>query len=317
MSLHKALDGKAAGIMTLLCVIWGIQQVAIKGAASEVAPVLQVALRSGIAAVAVWLVMRWRRQPLALSRHYWRAGVLAGTLFALEFLFVSEGLRLTSASHMAVFLYTAPAFAAIGLQWRLPEERLSLIQWLGIGVAFGGIALAFLSGDSDAAAATGSTLAGDLLGLLAGMAWGATTVVVRSSGLGNAPATHTLFFQLAAGFVLLMLYALLAGQTHFAPGWKGTSSLLFQSLVVAFASYLVWFMLLRRYLASQLGVLSFMTPVFGVLAGVWLLGEQLQPGFAGGACLILLGIVVVSGYNTLARWRQRRRGALVNPVNPD
>ena len=40
---------------------------------------------------------------------------------------------------MVVFLYTAPIFAALGLHWWLPVERLAPLQWAGIALAFTGI----------------------------------------------------------------------------------------------------------------------------------------------------------------------------------
>jgi len=75
-----------------------------------------------------------------------KAGAAAGALFGLEFLLVAEALHLTHASHVVVFLYTAPIFAAPGLHARLPAERLGAQQGAGIALAFGGLALAFLGG---------------------------------------------------------------------------------------------------------------------------------------------------------------------------
>jgi drug/metabolite transporter (DMT)-like permease len=72
-------------------------------------------------------------------------------------------------------------------------------------------------------------------------------------------------------------------------------------VVISFASYLAWFWLLRRYLASRISVLSFMTPLFGVTFGVLLLGEPLTPAFGGGAVLVLLGITLVSGAGLVRR----------------
>jgi drug/metabolite transporter (DMT)-like permease len=114
--------------------------------------------------------------------------VLAGALFGLEFLFIAEGLKLTSAAHMSVFLYTAPIFTALGLHFMMPSERLRLLQWLGILLAFAGIALAFAGGVSFEQL-DGRMLLGDALAILGGLAWGATTVVVRCSRLSEAPAT--------------------------------------------------------------------------------------------------------------------------------
>lgn len=65
-------------------------------------------------------------------------------------------------------------------------------------------------------------------------------------------------------------------------------------MLVSFASFLLWFWLLRHYLASRLGVFSFLTPLIGVALGAWWLGERLEPNFIAGVLLVLLGIVGVS-----------------------
>jgi drug/metabolite transporter (DMT)-like permease len=65
-------------------------------------------------------------------------------------------------------------------------------------------------------------------------------------------------------------------------------------LVVSFASFLVWFWLLRKYLASRLGVFSFLTPLFGIVFGAWLLNEPIEASFLLGALPVLMGIILVS-----------------------
>ena len=312
MGTRKAIDAQAMGLMTLLCLIWGFQQVAMKATVAEMAPVLQIALRSGIAALLVGLLMTLRGERLSLRDGSWRPGLLVGCLFALEFLLVGLGLRLTSASHMVVFVYTAPIFAALGLHRRLPAERLRALQWAGIALAFSGILLAFFGGGRALAApgAGGPGTAmiwGDLLGLAAGASWGATTVAVRCSRLASLPASQTLLYQLVGAFVLLSLAAVGFGQTGFRSTPLAWGNLLFQALVVSFASFLAWFWLLRNYLASQLGVFSFLTPLFGVGFGVWLLGEPLEPGFVAGAALVLVGIVLVSGHTWIRPLFRRAR----------
>lgn len=303
---RRATDAFALQIMLGLCLIWGMQQVMIKWAAADIVPVMQAAGRSGIAAVLVGLLICWRGGWEHVSST-WRGGLLAGALFGLEFLFIAEGLQLTSAAHMSVFLYTAPVFTALGLHWLLPSERLRPLQWLGIALAFGGIAVAFAGGVS-LEHLDGRMLLGDAFGVLAGMAWGATTVVVRGSRLSDAPATLTLFYQLLVGFVGLLMIAAVSGQigqVTFTPISVG--SLLFQGLVVSFFSYLTWFWLLRRYLASNLAVFSFITPLFGVTFGVLLLGEPLSLNFILGSVCVLLGVTMVSA----EQWVRRRLRSLL------
>ncbi|MFK0310716.1 DMT family transporter [Pseudomonas sp. NPDC090233] len=286
----------AAAIMVVLCLTWGAQQVAIKLVAADVSPMMQVALRSGIAALLVWGVGHWVVRTAWLQDIWYRSGAVVGLLFAAEFLFIAEGLRWTTASHMAVFLYTAPLFAAIGLHVRLPEERLNTRQWLGIGLAFAGIAVTFLTPRTAVEGAPGfvSSLLGDALGLCAGAAWGLTTVAVRTSRLSEAPATQTLFYQLAGACVLLMPLAFITGQSSVNLTGAALASLAFQTLAVSFASYLIWFWLLKRYLAARLGVLAFMTPLFGVLMGVLWLDEHTTDRFLFGAVLAMAGLLVVN-----------------------
>ena len=298
---RKPLDGFVMATMALLCAIWGAQQVAIKLSANDVAPIMQVALRSGMSAALVCLLLWGRGERPWLRDGTLRPGLLAGALFAAEFLFVAEGLKRTSASHMAVLLYTSPVFTAIGLQWASRAERLRRVQWLGIALAFTGIAVAFAGGWLRAGVSL-QMLRGDALGVLAGAAWGATTVVVRASRLSEAAPARTLLYQLAVGFVLLLAAAVVTGQAAAVSMTRvAWASLLFQGVVVSFASYLAWFWLLRRYLASQVSVFSFMTPLFGVTFGVVVLHEPVDGFFAAGAVLVLLGITVVSRPDLLLR----------------
>ncbi|MCM1959871.1 DMT family transporter [Acinetobacter modestus] len=295
MDERKALDATASGLMIMLCMIWGLQQVILKMAAPDISPLMQIALRSGLAALLLLPLLYLDKTTQLLNRQNFKAGVLVALLFSLEFFLLAQALQLTSASHAVVLLYTAPIFVALGLHWKFPSERLSTLQWVGIAIAFLGIVVTFLRVESDShSALQQQMLWGDLLALAASIAWAATTITVRLSSLAQAAVTQTLFYQLAGSFVLLFGLAVILGQEtiHFTPLVLG--SLAFHTLVVSFASFLAWFWLLRNYLASRLGVFSFLTPLFGVAFGVWLLGEKIELNFLIGAVLVLFGIVIVS-----------------------
>jgi drug/metabolite transporter (DMT)-like permease len=164
------------------------------------------------------------------------------------------------------------------------------------------LALAFFGRSPAPGAASGNMLWGDFLGLLAGMSWGATTLVVRTTALSRAPATQTLLYQLVCAFVLLLVAAFATGQAQVRWTPQVWASLAFHSLVISFASFLAWFWLLRHYLASRLGVFSFMTPLFGIVLGAWLLSEPIEASFLAGALPVLAGIVLVSGGSTWTTW---------------
>jgi drug/metabolite transporter (DMT)-like permease len=288
---RKPLDSRAFLLMLALTALWGFQQVAIKLTAADVSPVMQAGLRSLIATALLLAWAQWRGTPLFARDGTLAAGLGAGLLFGGEFIFIYGGLEHTAASRMTVFIYLAPVLTALGLHWLVPGEKLVRVQWAGVLVAFAGIALAF----SDAFATARGTLLGDAFGLIAALLWAATTVLIRASGLARASAAKTLFYQLAVSAPMLLAASWLMGEkgvVTLSP--LALASLAYQGVIVAFASYLVWFWLLTRYLAARLSVFSFLTPLFGVLFGVAILGEPLTPVFAGAALLVGAGIVLVN-----------------------
>ena len=312
MDSRRPIDLSAILVMVMLCMIWSMQQIGFKASEEDAAPVFQLALRSGGAALLVWALVALRGGRIAFGGRVAALGALAGLFFALEYVALGEAVKRTTASHAVVFLYTAPIFAAVGLHLRLPSERLAPLQWLGILIAAAGIAYAFLAHGSDShPQADGVTLVGDLLALLGGALWGATTLIIRASGLSRVPPSHTLFYQLAVGFLVLGLVSMLTGQAslHLTPLLG--ANLLFQTVVICFFSYLIWFTMLSRYVASQLGVFTFMTPLFGVMLGAVLLDEPLTFAFLAGTVAVCLGILLVSLQPWLAQRRRRRAGPVV------
>lgn len=291
-SERKPADALAVSMMVVLCMCWGFQQITIKIAAAGISPIMQAGLRSIIATVLLLAWARLRRIPLFGRDGTLAVGMAAGALFAAEFVFIYAGLVHTAASRMVVFIYLAPCLTALGLQWFVPGEHLNASQWTGVALAFLGVALAFADGFGTAA---GSTLIGDAFGVIAAVLWAATTVLIRATRLSSARATKTLFYQLGFSALALPLASLVAGE----PGVVAltpvvVASLAYQGVIVAFASYLVWFWLLTRYLAGRLAVFSFLTPLFGVAFGVILLSEPLSAAFLGAALLVGAGIVLVN-----------------------
>jgi len=289
---RTALDATAFATMLLLTALWGFQQVTIKWIAADVSLVMQAAIRSIVATLLLLIWAFLTKQTLFRRDGTLTAGIAAGLLFAFEFVFIYAGLGYTHASRMSVFVFLTPALTALGLHFLVPGERLSALQWAGVLVAFCGLLLAFADGFFSA---QGSTWVGDLCGVIAAFLWAATTVLIRSTSLSKSTATKTLFYQLAVSAMLLPLASILMGEKGVvALTPLALASLAYQGAIVAFASYLAWFWLLTRYLAARLSVLSFLTPMFGVLFGVALLSEPLSGTFAVAALLVAAGIVLVN-----------------------
>ena len=277
--------------MVLLCLLWGCGHVVAKLAAPGMSLVMQGGVRC---VIALGLLLGWARLRgvLLFERDgSLGPGLLAGALFAGEFLFIFAGLNFTGASRMVVFVYLSPCLTALGLHRLVPSERLHSGQWAGVLLAFAGIAIAFWDGFSSGRAA----LAGDALGVIAALLWAATTVVIRTTRLSAVSASKTLLYQVGVSAAVLPAASVSMGE----PGLIALTplvagSLLYQGVIITFASYLAWFWLLTRYLAARLSVFTFLTPLFGVIAGVTVLHEPVRPAFAAAVLLVGTGIYLVN-----------------------
>lgn len=288
------LDGVAVASLVLCSFLWGLNQVAAKVALTEVPPLLQGAARS---LFGVLLVLGWARsRGIAMFQRDGTlvGGVLAGTLFAAEFACIFIGLQFTSASRMIVFIYLAPFVVALGMPFIARAEKLSAAQAAGLLLAFGGVASAFAEGFT-APAIGPRQWVGDALGVLAAVLWAGTTLTIRASRLGSATAEKTLAYQLGVSGLWLAIGSAALGE-HL-PGQISTlaaASLLFQIVVVVFASYLLWFWLVRHYPATRLSAFTLLTPVFGLLMGVALLGEPVTLRLLLALAGVVAGIALVT-----------------------
>lgn len=278
--------------MVVLCAAWGLQQVVVKVTNPHVSPLLQSGIRSIGGTLLVWLWAAYRGIPLFNRDGSLFPGLVAAILFSAEFALIYVGLTYTTASRSVLFLYTAPFIVAIGAHLLLPGERLGRLQWTGLLCAFAGIVMAFADG---LRLPTHRELIGDLMVFLAAIFWGATTLVVRTSKLSAVSPSKTLFYQLAGSAVLLPATSWLMGETGISSWSAGVlGSLAFQIVVVAFVSYLAWFWLIAHYPAARLAAFSFLTPLFGMVAGGVLLGERITPALALAMALVASGIYLVN-----------------------
>jgi drug/metabolite transporter (DMT)-like permease len=284
------LDARAAALMVVLCAIWALGQVAIKFGSIGISPLWQAGLRSVGATAVLVLWMLHRRIPLRSARGMAPWGLLIGLAFGLEFVCFYPGMALTTAARGTVMIYTAPFFVALGAHFLL-GDRLSPSRTAGLVLAFAGVAFAML----DRGGPGGGDWVGDLLCLAAGAFWAATTLIVKATPLRAERPERTLLWQLWVSAGVLLGWSVAIGEAGvFAATPMIWAALAYQTVVVASASYLAWFMLIQRHSASSLSAFTFVTPLFGVGFAALLLGETLTPPLLIAAALIAAGIYLVN-----------------------
>jgi drug/metabolite transporter (DMT)-like permease len=290
-SRRNHLDALAIGVLLACCVFWGFQQVLVKATLAEVPPVLQAAIRFAGATALLWLWCQARGIALFERDGTLVAGLLAGVLFCAEFVCIYVGLQYTTASRLTIFLYTAPFWVALLLPLCVKTERLGVMQWAGLFLAF--VAVAYALQDGLQTASTGWW--GDALALGAGALWGLTTVVIRSTRLATISPEKLLYYQVALSAFILPFVSLQLGEVwNLEVSVFAWGSLLIQTVAGAFASYLAWMWLLSHYPATRLSSFVFLTPIFAMVFGTLWLGEAVSIHTVAALVAVAAGIVLVN-----------------------
>ena len=271
---------------------WGFNNVAIKLAIHDIPPLIQSSVRSLIAALLVGAWTQARGIPLFKRDGTLWAGILAGILFALEFLLIYRGLVWTTATRGVLFLYLAPFFVVIGSRWLVPGDHFHLSQWLGLLLSFVGIVIAF---GLPTPAADRRQVLGDLMLVGGAAAWAATTLTIKASALNRVSAEKTLLYQLVVSAPLLGVGAIVFGERITAtPSAVAIGAFAYQTIYIVSITFTIWFVLVVRYSAARLSVFTFLAPLFGVAAGHLVLGEPLTPAFAVAVALVAAGLLLVN-----------------------
>ncbi len=291
-TMNSALDFKSIFLLIIISGSWGLNQVAIKVANLSVPPVLQAGIRSIGAAFLVLIWMWYRRTPLFEKDKTLWWGILVGVLFSVEFILIYWGLDFTNASRAVIFLYTTPFFVALGAMIFIPGEKLGKGQLLGLFLAFIGLITAFKESLS---LTNREMLMGDIMMVGAAIFWGATIIIMKASPLAAIKPGKTLFYQVSVSGIILPAASIMLNEPGLGDMTAvGLSSLIYQTVWVAFITYFAWFWLISNYAVSRLSSFTFLTPMFGVLFGIVLLDEPLTLNLIFALFMVGSGIYAVN-----------------------
>jgi drug/metabolite transporter (DMT)-like permease len=223
-------------------------------------------------------------------------GFMVGLLFGLEFACIYFGMLYTDAARSVIFVYLSPFVVAVGAHFFLKGDRLTSLKILGLALAFTGIVLVF-GGRPRTAKPT--MLIGDVLEIMAAFFWGATTLYIKKFMAEKVHPINTFLYQLFFSIPILFVVSFIL-----EPKWIYridpciVGIILYQSVIVAFISYFIWFKLIHNYSVSRLSAFTFFTPIFGVLFSILFLGEEFTFSLKVGLPMVSMGIFFVN-------WKRR------------
>ncbi len=262
--------------------IWGLGVVFAKAAIGHFPPVLLMALRFTLTAlVLVWFV----RPPWQIMGQLFLIALVSA---ALQYSLTFNGLRGVDASTAVLVIQLEVPFLVL-LAAVLLKETPGPRRWLGIAVAFLGVAL--IAGEPRLGQAWGS------LALIVGGAftWAIGQIMVRR--LGEVGGLTMIAWVAVFAAPQLFAVSLALEDDHLAylssADWVVWGTVVYLGLVMTALGYALWYSLIGRHPVSRVGPFLLLMPVFSVLGGVTLLGESLTLRVALGGAIVIVGVGVI------------------------
>lgn len=290
---HKEfLDLKAVLILIVLTLLWGFNYPAIKYSNQGISPIFASMLRSVVASLFGVLYCLKKKEKLFHTDIMLFHGLVVGLLFGMEFACIYFGMLYTDAARSVVFVYLSPFVVAVGAHFFLKGDRLTLMKVVGLLLAFSGVFIVFYGKPKDAK----TTLwFGDVLEIMGGLLWGVTTLYIKKFLADKVQPINTFLYQLFFSIpILFMVSFILEPRWIYKIDVSIVGSILYQSILVAFISYLIWFKLIHSYSVSRLSAFTFFTPIFGVLFGFLFLNEEFTMSLMVGLPMVSIGIFFVN-----------------------
>lgn len=276
----------------IVTLVWGFNHTTIKFSNQGISPIFASALRSIIASICGIIYCLRKGERVFHTDIMVFHGFMVGLLFGLEFACLYFGLLYTDAARSVVFVYLNPFVVAVGAHFFLKGDRLTVLKIAGLVLAFSGIIIVF-HGRPQAAKPT--MIIGDILEITAAFLWGATTVYIKRFMAGKVHPINTFLYQLFFSIpILLVLSLILEPRWIYGINPPIVAAIFYQSVIIAFISYFVWFSLIHSYSVSRLSAFTFLTPIFGVLSGTLFLGEEFTVSLMAGLPMVSLGIFLVN-----------------------
>ncbi len=270
--------------LMLVCqFFWGINFVAAKYGLMYFQPLFFVALRFTLVAILLLPVVGLPKRKLL------HLIPLSMTMGVMHFSLIFTGMRYLDAATSSIAVQLQVPFAAI-LAAIFFKETVGWRRLVGMIVAFAGVVL--IAGEP--------RFAGNLWPLLsvigAALVWATANVQVKALGDEfDALRLNGYIAILAAPQLLLVSYLIEGNQWPqvLEVDWRGWAALLFQSVIVAIGTYLIWYNMMRRYPVNQVMPFTLLLPMIGVLSGHVMLDEPITWQMLLGGLATLAGVAIV------------------------
>ncbi len=275
-----------------VAIMWGAGNVVVKWVLTVFDPAAFLALRMSVMGVVmiVWLLLSGYRRWRLPTREALIVTTLGGGLIAAWHLAFSYAMKMTTASDGSLLISTAPVWTAI-VAAILGMELITGLNWAGIAVALGGVAIVVFAAAGEAVPRAPERLLGDLLMIAAAWMYGGYMVISKRwmQRLGELPVICGTFAGASVILVAVGAPGLLEADWAIITPWHWVG-IAYVTLVAGAVGTVVWYRAIGRTSASGTAVYQYLVPGVSVICAAIFLKERLAALQVVGMAVTLIGV---------------------------
>ena len=270
-------------LIIVVMAVWGANFGVSKLGLEELPPLMLIGLRFALTAL---LLVPFTRLPL---NKVWPVLVLSVSLGFAHFALMFTGLQKVDASTAAIAAQVQVPFSAL-LAVIFFKDRLGWRRSLGMALAIVGVVL--LAGEPQ----TSSNMLYLAMIIAGSMIWAVAAIQMKHLADVDALTLNGWMALFAAPQLLIASWLLEDGQLEAiaTAGWKGWGAVAYMAIVVTIFGYGIWMKMLSRYQVNQVMPFTLLAPVFGVVAGIIMLGEELSLLKLLGGAITICGVAIIT-----------------------
>ena len=284
---RKNLSFRAASLDLVLSFLWGGHPTALKVALPYAPPIRQGWMRFVVSAVVILFWARYKKISLIPTKAEIKPLVQLGILFSVQLLFLNIGISKTSVSSSVILNSTYPIWVITLGHFFIKGDNFTFLKFLGVMIAYLGIIITYFDSFGNS-----SFLLGNSFCLASGFLLGVRTIFLAKGSESIAPL-KLLMAQAFFGSIIFILLSVIFEGDPYKFSLILLISILYQGAIVAGFNFIANIWLLKNYKPSQVTVIHLSQPIFGILIGYVVLGENIGLLVLLGAAFVILGSILV------------------------
>lgn len=293
--INKAMTPREWGLLLILSILWGgsffFNGVAVK----ELPTFTVVTSRVGLAALILYVVLKFSGSKMPTSKPIWLAFIGMGVLNnVIPFSLIVWGQTHIASGVASILNATTPLFTVLVAHVLTNDEKMTKGRWFGVLIGLAGVGVMI---GVEALQTLGVNILAELAILIAAISYAFAGVFGRRFKTMGVSPLATATGQVTASTVIMMPIALYIDQPWDLPmpSINALAAIIGLAALSTALAYILYFRILATAGATNLLLVTFLIPVSAILLGVFVLNEVLLAKHVMGMALIGIGLAAIDG----------------------